>query len=122
MTEQPDDETEDLGFPYSIEVASFRATDRSGAAIDLPPDPDRPIFIRSKDGDRWPADSFVGYFMVRNDKNIHDFGPPSLAEGQVFPVNFPVDLPANSFHVETDQGAVDVATVTVVVEFRLRAD
>lgn len=123
MTVEPTETDPHAGdIPYLIDVSGFSAEDRSGALLDLPGDPDQPIFVRSKDGDRWSADSFVGYFLLDAEKDIHEFGPPSLTPGQIFPVSFPVSLPPNSFHVETDQGPIDVAKVTVRVEFRLRTN
>jgi hypothetical protein len=122
LSEPTEGDPHDLGFPYSIEVVGFSAEDRSGEPIDLTTDPDEPVFVRTRDGDKWPADSFVGYFLVSTEKNIHDFGPATLASGDAHPVIFPVTLPPGSFHVETDQGQVEVAKVTVRVEFRLRSD
>ena len=119
MANPPDADLHEAEIPYMIEVVGFSAEDLNGNRLDLPEDPDQPIFVRNKDGDQWSADSFVGYFLVDAEKNIRDFGPPSLTPGQVYPVSFPVNLPQKSFHVDTDQGSVDVAKVIVRVEFRL---
>ncbi len=122
MNEIPEGLLTEDDIPYSIDVVGFSAEDRSGVEIEMPSDPDRPIFIRKQDRDRWPADSFVGYFLVEAGKNIHDYGPEELAMGEAYTVNFPVKLPPGSFYVETANGDVDVAKVTVRVEFRLRAN
>ncbi|MHA1559975.1 MAG: hypothetical protein ACTSWI_04795 [Alphaproteobacteria bacterium] len=122
MDEIPEGLLSEEDIPYSIDVVGFSAEDRNGAEIDLSSDPEQPIFIRKQDGDRWPADSFVGYFLMDAEKNIHDFGPEELEVGEAYPVSFPVKLPQGSFYVETKDGDVDVATVTVRVEFRLRVN
>lgn len=120
MDEIPEGLLTEEDIPYSIDVVGFRADDPSGAEIELPPDPEQPIIIRRQDKDRWSADSFVGYFLVDSGKNIHDFGPEELGAEEAYPVSFPVELPPGSFYVETPGGEVDVAKVTVRVEFRLR--
>jgi hypothetical protein len=122
MDEIPEGLLSEEDIPYSIDVVGFSAEDRNGAEIDLPADPEKPIFVRKLDQDRWPADSFVGYFLVDAEKTIHDFGPEELAVGETYPVSFPVKLPPGSFYVETPGGNVDVAMVTVRVEFRLRVN
>jgi len=123
MDEIPEGLLTEEDIPYSIDVVGFSAEDDNRAEIaGLPTDPEKPIFIRKQDGDRWSADSLVGYFLMDAEKNIHDFGPEELGVGEAHPVSFPVKLPPRSFYVETKDGDVDVAMVTVRVEFKLRVN
>ena len=112
------DEWHRIDIPLIANLVGFRAEARSGDALDLTDDPRANIFVRN-DGDRWSADSFLGFFLKKKNASIDDYTPPDLVLNESAEVEFSVDInPPGTFHVETESGPVDIGRVVPRVEFR----
>ena len=115
------DEWHRADITYVTKLAGFRAYDRSSRELSLDPDPHKPIFIKTADGDTWSADAFVGFSLKESGTKIQDYAPPTLVMNVSETVEFPVNIdPPGTFHVVTDEGEVDISSVVVLVEFRQR--
>ena len=114
-----DGDWQNVDIPYKTVLVGFHAEARSGEPLSLSDDPREPIFVRTKDGDLWSADSILGFSLKQEGTEIQDYAPPSLLTNEkvVVGISDTID-PPGTFHVKTDTGKVDISKVITRVEFQ----
>ncbi len=114
-----DGDWQNVDIPYKTVLVGFHAEARSGEPLSLSDDPREPIFVRTKDGDLWSADSILGFSLKQEGTEIQDYAPPSLLTNEKVVVGISVTIdPPGTFHVKTDTGKVDISKVITRVEFQ----
>jgi len=114
-----DGDWQNVDIPYKTVLVGFHAEARSGEPLSLSDDPREPIFVRTKDGDLWSADSILGFSLKQEGTEIQDYAPPSLLTNEKVVVGISVTIdPPGTFHVKTDTGKVDISKVIMRVEFQ----
>ncbi len=114
-----DGDWQNVDIPYKTVLVGFHAEARSGEPLSLSDDPREPIFVRTKDGDLWSADSILGFSLKQEGTEIQDYAPPSLLTNEKVVVGISVTIdPPGTFHVKTDTDKVDISKVITRVEFQ----
>ena len=114
-----DGDWQNVDIPYKTVLVGFHAEARSGEPLSLSDDPREPIFVRTKGGDLWSADSILGLSLKQEGTEIQDYAPPSLLTNEKVVVGISVTIdPPGTFHVKTDTGKVDISKVITRVEFQ----
>ena len=114
-----DGDWQNVDIPYKTVLVGFHAEARSGEPLSLSDDPREPIFVRTKDGDLWSADSILGFALKKEGTEIQDYAPPSLLTNEKVVVGISVTIdPTGTFHVKADTGKVDISKVITRVEFQ----
>ncbi len=81
------------------------------------------IFIQNKGNEAFSAENLLTWKLDKEGEFLENFLSPEEAtkafnEGMaVFPVNFQINFPPDSFHLETNEGPVDLRRLTLIVEF-----